>query len=414
MRIAIIGGGAAGFAAAIAAAEQGAKVTVLERNPKPLKKLGVTGNGRGNILNAGDPVYYGDAAFANAVLGRVGLAALRRFFAELGVPLRQEGEGRLYPAALQASVVQDALLLRAKQLGIRVQCLTRIERILPGEGRFTLEGWLINPDKGTALPPETYTLSADRVIVACGGAAAPAHGTDGSAYDLLTNLGHRCTPLAPGLCALKVPKKRIQGLQGQRVRAQLSLTDAWGKDVHRSRGEVLFAQDAVSGIAAMQLARYAAEGMELRLDLRDELNIETNLREWLRSLLALRKGLSVADLFTGAFTKPVARWLLREAGIRDLQMPIAEITPALERRMTDTLTAVRLPVLCTRGFAYAQVTAGGIETAAFDPQTMESRLVPGLYAAGEILNVDGDCGGFNLMFAFAAGSIAGRAAGGNM
>ena len=237
------------------------------------------------------------------------------------------------------------------------------------------------------------------------------HGTDGTAYGLLTSLGHRLTPLSPALCALNVPKKRLQGLKGQRVRAKLRLEDEQGNTVHQVRGEALFADDAVSGIAAMQLSRFAGERMALCLDLRDELNTDQPVLPFVQSLAKMRPGLPAAELLTGAFARPVGRFLLREAGNKDISVPIRSLnTPAL-RAVAQTIEGVRLPVTGTRGFDAAQVTAGGIEAADFSPGTMESRLVPGLYAAGEILNVDGDCGGFNLMFAFASGCIAGFEAG---
>ena len=410
MRIAIIGGGAAGFAAAIAAAECGADVTVLERGGKPLKKLGVTGNGRGNILNSGEPVYYGDAAFANAVLRRCGYPELAAFFSSLGVPLREERAGWIYPASLTASAVQDALLLRAGQLGVTVRCLVRAQSITQEKDSFLIRGKQGFPDGKNPAREEPFSLHAEKVIVACGGAAAPAHGTDGTAYGLLTAFGHRCTSLAPALCALHVQRNRIRGLAGQRVRAQLRLMDAQGETVHRSRGEILFADDAVSGIAAMRLSRFFGEGMELCIDLRDELNMEGDTLPFLQSLAAMRPKLPAAELLTGAFSRPVSRWLLREAGVKDVQTPIATITPNLLRAVANTIENVRLSVLSTRGFETAQVTAGGMETSGFNPETMESRLAPGLFAAGEILDVDGDCGGFNLMFAFASGLIAGRSA----
>ena len=411
MRFAIIGGGAAGLAAAIAAAEQGASVTVLERGKKPLKKLGVAGNGRGNILNSGDPAYYGDTAFALAVLRRFGFPELKTFFARLGVPLREEGGGWVYPASLQASAVQDALLLRAAQLGVEIRCFARVDSVAREQGGFLLCGSQGHRTEANSPPKEEpFTLRADKVLVACGGAAAPAHGTDGSAYGLLTSLGHRRTELFPALCALNVPKQRIQGLAGQRVRAALTLTDAQGNALHRSRGEALFAEDAVSGIAAMQLARFWHEGATLILDLRDELNLEGEILPFVQSLAAMRLGRPVSDLLTGALAWPVARFLLREAGVRDLQTPIAAADSQLLAAVADTIRGVRIPVVGTRGFKFAQVTAGGVETEGFDSATMESRFVPGLFAAGEILNVDGDCGGFNLMFAFASGLAAGTAA----
>ncbi len=410
MHIAVIGGGAAGFAAAIAAAQGGAQVTVLERNAKPLKKLGVTGNGRGNVMNTGEPVYYGDPAFAEAVLGRCGVQELTAFFASLGVPLREEGEHLLYPASLQASAVQSALLLRAGQLNIDVRCLTHVTRIAPEKGGFAVSGMQGSggdPKHNTEAP---FSLHADKVIVACGGAAYPVHGTDGTAYGLLTALGHKSTPIFPALCAPTVPKKRLQGLKGQRVRAKLWLEDAQGNSLHAARGEALFADDAVSGIAAMQLARFAQPGTALCLDLSDELNLQGGVLPFLRSLADARKELPIAELFTGVLSTPVSRMILREAGMKDLSAPISALGMDQLRAIAETIACVRLPVQGTRGFDFAQVTAGGIETENFDPATMESRLVPGLYAAGEILNVDGDCGGFNLMFAFASGLIAGASA----
>ena len=410
VHIAVIGGGAAGFAAAITAAQGGAKVTVLERNNKPLKKLGVTGNGRGNVMNTGEPVYFGDSAFAEAVLGRVGVKELTAFFASLGVPLREEGENLLYPASLQAASVQGALLLRAEQLSIDIRCLTRVTHVAPEKDGFAISGTQGSggdPKQSTEAP---FTMHADKIIVACGGAAYPAHGTDGTAYGLLTELSHGLTPVFPALCALAVPKKQLQGLKGQRVRAKLWLEDAQGKTVRSAGGEALFADDAVSGIAAMQLARFARPGMTLCLDLSDELNLPGGVLPFLKSLVNARAALPAAELLTGAFSTPVSRLILREAGVKDLTVPVSSLGADRLRAVAETVACVRLPVLGTRGFEFAQVTAGGIETADFNPATMESRLVPGLYAAGEILNVDGDCGGFNLMFAFASGLIAGTSA----
>ncbi|MEA4928090.1 MAG: aminoacetone oxidase family FAD-binding enzyme [Candidatus Limiplasma sp.] len=427
MEIAILGGGAAGLAAALAAAEQGAHVTVLERNRKPLKKLGVTGNGRANVLNSGAPAYYGDAAFARAVLGRVGYPALCAFFATLGVPLREETEGRVYPAALQAAVVVEALLLRAAQLHIPFLPLTRATQIERTPQGFVLHAVQAEatddaPRRGkpAELPRQTpFTLRADRVIVAAGGAAAPVHGTDGSAYGLLTGLGHHLTPTRPALCALRVEPRRLTGLTGQRVRAQLTLLAPDGRPLHAAAGEVLFAEDAVSGIAAMQLARFYVPGAALLLDLRpglgltDPANGTNDILEALRRLAQQRADRTLGDLLTGVCTAPITRLLCREAGLRDPALPLANLPEAAIRRLAATITGLSLPVEGTRGFDQAQVTAGGIAPADFDPATMQSRLCPGLYAAGEVLDVDGDCGGYNLMFAFASGLLAGRSAAGD-
>lgn len=419
MTTAIIGGGAAGVAAAIAAAERGQRVLVLERNRKPLKKLGVTGNGRGNLLNSGVPVYYGDTAFARDVLAGMGYPQMKAFFEGLGVPLRQENEGWIYPAALQAAVAVEALLLRAGQLGVTFLTSTRAESLTRENGRFTLCALHTEPAPETIhgkprapAVERRETIHADRVIVTVGGAAAPAHGTDGTGYALLTAFGHRLSPLKPALCALLTDPRRIAGLAGQRARASLTLISPAGRTMKRTEGEVLFGDDAISGIAAMQLARFTEPGATLSMDLRPVLALSdaghVEMIAFLSRLAGLRMDRALADLFTGAFAYPLARLILRESGVGEPGEPIVSLNAARLDRLAETIADLRLPIAGTRGFEQAQVTAGGIVTEDFDPATLQSRLCPGLYAAGEVLDVDGDCGGFNLMFAFASGLLAGR------
>ena len=418
MTTAIIGGGAAGVAAAIAATECGQHVLVLERNRKPLKKLGVTGNGRGNLLNSGVPVYYGDAAFARDVLAGMGYPQLKAFFEGLGVPLRQENEGWIYPAALQAAVAVEALLLRAGQLGVTFLTNTRAESLTWENDGFIIHALHTEPASETRGKTRTpaverrETIRADRVIVTVGGAAAPAHGTDGTGYTLLTAFGHRLSPLKPALCALLTDPRRIAGLAGQRTRVTLTLVSPAGRTLKHTEGEVLFGDDAISGIAAMQLARFAEPGATLSIDMRPALALSgaehSEMVAFLSRLAALRSDRTLGDLFTGAFAYPLARLILRESGVGEPGAPIATLNAARMDRLAETIAALRLPIAGTRGFEQAQVTAGGIVTEDFDPATLQSRLCPGLYAAGEVLDVDGDCGGFNLMFAFASGLLAGR------
>lgn len=418
-RTLVIGGGVAGMAAAIAAAEKGDSVTVLERGSKILKKLGVTGNGRGNLLNSGAPQYFGDAVFAEAVLKQVPYQKLAAFWGDLGVPLREEGEGRVYPAALHASVAVDALRLRAAQLGVQVALLTRARHIgISQDGGFVVEAAqsvLSEQGKGKK-PVETNLIprkfNADRVIVTVGGAAAPAHGTDGTAYGLLTDFGHALVPVKPALCALMTEKRPLRGLFGQRVRAALRLCDRDGRMLRESAGEALFAEDGVSGIAAMQLARFVQRGCILHMDLRPTLNMEgvekKELIQYFRSLAEKRRELPTIELCTGLMTPQLSRALLMAAGITQGEAVIASLKPGQLEALADTVMDFTLDVEGVRGFDSAQVTAGGIPPHEFDPETMESRLQKGLYAAGEVLDVDGDCGGFNLMFAVAGGLLAGR------
>lgn len=443
MRTLVIGCGAAGAAAAIAAAERGDRVTVLERNRKPLKKLGVTGNGRGNLLNASGAEgygerYFGDSSFALRVLETMPLASLRAFWEGLGVPLTEEGEGRVYPAAYLASVAADAMLYRLGALNVEIVPCTRAASLRKASGGFIVEATQsvyadarLKPGgklkQGELLNEQRRVLEADRVIVAAGGMAAPAHGTDGSAYALLTGLGHTLVPPRPALCAVLTEPAPIRGLSGQRARGALSLYAKSGAFLRRSRGEILFADDGLSGIAAMQLARFVGEGCAVRLDLcetvfgdaakagaqdaahgrtaQDALSSAAHLLE---ERVRRFEGRALRELFTGAVTPALSSALLRAAGLQNAERSAGSLTRVEQAALADAIAAFPLPVLGTRGFEQAQVTTGGLSTNEFDPSTLQSKLVKGLYAAGEMLNVDGDCGGFNLMFAVASGLCAGR------
>lgn len=421
----IIGCGATGAAAAIAAAEAGQSVTVLDRNRKPLKKLGVTGNGRANLLNRGEPRYYGDADFARAVLNAIPCEAVAGFWKSVGVTLTEEEEGRVYPAAYMASVAVDALLLRMEELGVTIVPNTTASdlTVLPGQAGkpcFRLEAKeAVYGDerlktngkvkKGELLTENSRVYEARRVIVAAGGKAAAAHGTDGGAYRLLTGLGHRMRPLRPALCPLVTENAPLKGLSGQRVRARLTLAGAEGE--HSAQGEVLFADDGVSGIAAMQLARFAAEGSALWLDMREAVfgDPDVDTGSALDKRIGALAQRPVTRLLTGAVTPRLNDALLRAAGLDRCRQTAGELNTRQREALARAIDHFSLTVLGTRGFDAAQVTAGGVSPDEFHRATMESRLVHGLYAAGEILDVDGDCGGFNLMFAVASGLLAGRA-----
>ena len=404
MHVVIIGGGAAGMAAAIAAAKRGRRVTVLERGRKALKKLGVTGNGRGNLLNRGKAQYFGDADFAKAVLQNMPYENIAAFLEEAGIPLVHEAEGRMYPSSYLAASAVDALKWQAEQLHVETVVNTRAVRIQKTQKGFcvhavrtlfapdtTLKSGRVKP--GEAIGEEEARYACDRVIVAVGGAAAPIHGTDGTSYGLLTELGHTMTALHPALSALTTNQKAVEGLSGQRVRAKLTLCAPDGTQLHASEGEALFADDGVSGIAAMQLSRFAYEGCMLHMDLRPAITgaEDTDVSAWLARRMQAR---DKRTLLTGASSPALANALWRRAGhsTEKLAQVIADFT---------------VPVTGVRGFESAQVTAGGIRTAEFDRATLESRLVPGVYAGGELLDVDGACGGFNLMFSFACGLLAG-------
>lgn len=422
MQVVVIGGGAAGVCAAIAAARGGACVTILERNAKLLKKLSVTGNGRGNLMNLGAPVYYGDASFADAVFSRASANDVRAFLEGAGVTLTADAEGRVYPAALMASVVSDALTQQLKQLKVSVRLdsrVTAIERRADGGlclscAQAVREAQKIKKNgkvkTGAVVEEKPYQVNADRVILAVGGSAAPIHGTDGSAYSLATSLGHKLIPPRPALCALTTDPKPIEGLAGQRVRARLTLAAQNGTALHQSEGEALFTEDGVSGIAAMQLARFIEYGCMLVMDMRQAMigDADADARAWLENRAGACGALAMDALFCGAAVPSLGQALLNYARVACAGRTVSALTDSEKNALAGAITGFSLTVTGTRGFEHAQVTAGGLSTVQFDPQTLASSVVPGLYAAGEALNVDGDCGGYNLMFAFASGLLAGR------
>lgn len=398
--VVIIGAGASGLAAAIAASRvRPHSVLLLEKEDRVGRKLLATGNGRCNLLNmdAGIAYYHGDGAYlAASLLAEMPPDFLRQWFAEIGLTCREEAEGRVYPFSGQAASVLDALRAACARLGVETRTQANVRSIEPDGG-----GFLLHMQEGTSI-------RAGRVIVAGGGKASPNMGSDGSAYGFLKALGHTLTATTPAIAPLKVSSEAVRGLKGVRTPATLTLMDETGRQVRTETGEVLFADDGVSGIAAMQLARHVhillAAGVKPVLSV--SLMPEKMAQEEMEKRLSLYKGDVMENLFIGLLHKRIGIALLRAAGLS----PQVAIKGDLVTRVLPLLSDWRMPILGTMPLAQAQVTAGGIETGAFDPQTLESYLVPGLYACGEVLDVDGDCGGYNLMWAWASGIRAGASA----
>ena len=370
----IVGGGAGGLCAAIAAAEAGARVTILEKANRVGKKILKTGNGRCNLSNRNvAPDRYNRPDFVSGVLAETGCEELLAFFASLGLWTVTDAEGRVYPLSDTAASVLDVLRLHCAALGVTERCSEEAAAISPGKkGGFAV------------TTREGKTLRADRLIVSAGGGTA-----------LLKPLGHRYVPFSPVLCPLKTDSEPIRGLSGLRVRCRASLLRG-GSLVTALSGEILFRDFGVSGILSLDLSRFAAVGDTLSLDLLPSLP-EAELISRLEGQAALRG--NDGELFTGIFHRRLGEAILRRAGRRD--------PGALARVIKD----YRLTVLGSGDVQNAQVTRGGADVSGFDPLTLESRLVPGLYCVGEALDIDGACGGFNLHWAFASGLAAGRSAG---
>lgn len=370
--VAVIGGGAGGLCAAIAAGRAGADVVIFEQANRVGKKLLKTGNGRCNLSNMEvTPDDYNHPDFVEPTLREYFCEELLDFFGSLGLWTVTDEEGRVYPRSDTAASVLDVLRLECEEMEVGERCSMEITGIAPQGHGFYL----------TARTGETFFV--DRVIVATGGGTS-----------LLRPLGHKMVPFSPILCPLKTDAESIRGLTGLRCTCRAELIRR-GKSVYAEDGEILFRDFGVSGILALNLSRYALPGDTLSLDLLPELSFD-DLKTRLQQQ-RMRRGFD-ADLFTGIFHRRLGEAIARRAKSDD---------PAeLARIIKD----YRLSVLGPGDTQHAQVTRGGADIAEFDPETMESRRVPGLYAVGEALDIDGACGGYNLHWAFASGLRAGRSA----
>ena len=402
--IAIVGGGAAGLAAATGALKRAGalKVVILERLDRVGKKLLATGNGRCNLTNtqASPENYHGGVEFMAHAMRAYPPRAVIAFFQSLGVEPLYEPGGRVYPFSEQAGSVLDALRLSAGELGAQTLTGFHVSRVKKQRDGFSLEA------------KDGRSVRARRVLIASGGLTAPNLGGDGSGYALLASLGHSIVPCLPALVQLKTPPEPIRALKGIRYTGGIS---AWvqGRLARAEQGDVLFTEYGLSGTAVMQLSRAAScalskkQAVEVRLQI-----LPGKAAQVAERLSARREALAarpLEDFLTGWVNKRLGQTLLKQAGCGPLSTPGGALSDAQIERLAALLTGWTLPVTGTQGFSSAQATAGGADTREFDPDTMGSRICPGLYAAGEVLDVDGDCGGFNLQWAWASALTAARA-----
>lgn len=388
--------------AAISAARLGAQVTILERNPRVGKKILATGNGRCNYtnINAGIDCYDGEnSKFAYSALATFSPETTIEFFEELGISHKVEDLGKVYPMSDQASSILDVFLYELKQSSINVITDAYVDRLVVGNSSFT-----INLQDGRSF-------QADRVVVATGGKAMPSSGSDGNGFQLAKSLGHNIIDIFPALVQLMLEGSFFNQINGVKLvgGAQIIHNE---KTVASDRGDILFANYGVSGPPVLQISRRAGqllnEGKEpvLKLSI-----IDTMDRDELENLLARRFGMSPnkTALFSlvGLINKRLIPVVLRQAGIKNLNAPASSLSKLERARIADILTDWRFKVTGTRGWPSAQVTAGGVNTREINQSTMESRLVEGLYFAGEIIDIDGLCGGFNLQWAWSSAYVAG-------
>ncbi len=394
-RVIVIGGGAAGMAAAITAARNGHKVTVLERQSRVGRKLMATGNGRCNLTNrnAAPARYHGDPDLFGATLEKFSTEMTLDFFAELGLMTVTEDSGRVYPMSNMAGSVLDVLRFGMEREGVTVltgQAVTELRK--NGAGFFATT--------------ETDKFTADKVILAAGGCAGGKVGGVMDGYKLAMALGHHRTQLYPSLVQLKTDPTYPRALKG--VKAECAITIRRKETaVACGGGEVLFTEYGVSGPAIFDLSRAVAtggEGMTCELDFFPDYG-EEKLFAWLRDRREAMAAHEAGSLLTGSVHSRLGQMVVKSAGFTNQE--ISTLTDKDLRAILHRMKRFALPITGVCGFDQAQVTAGGLRTDEFHRDTLESKLVDGLYACGEVLDVDGDCGGYNLQWAWSSGFLAG-------
>jgi len=402
MVIGIIGAGASGMAAALAAAEnENVQVILMERQARVGRKLSATGNGRCNLTNlhANAGGYHGEnASFADAALSSFDVSATLDWFRSLGLYTVAEESGRVYPYSDQANSVVDVLRFALEKPNIQLLTGFEVTKV-----KHTGEGFRVDSAEETVF--------CDKLIIACGGLAGTKLGGSMAGYKLLRSFGHKCTRLRPTLVQLKSAWNGCASLKGVRTNCRVQIFHN-GLLHSESCGELQFTEYGLSGPVIFETSRDACQGAgewTCRLDFLPDMAGETLKAELIRRKTT---GLKAEDLLTGILHNRLGRVIVQSTGISGY-VPIAQLEEAELEMVCAAVKGFEVALTEPLGMVSAQVTAGGIFTSEFDATTMESRLVPGLYACGEVLDIDGDCGGYNLQWAWSSGRMAGTHAGGN-
>lgn len=403
-KIAVIGGGSSGLMAAIVAAQEGAQVCIFEHKDRVGKKLLSTGNGRCNFTNMNqEPIHYHseNVLFPWEIIKKFSAQQTVAFFLKLGIYSKNRN-GYLYPQSDQASAVLDVLRMEVKRLGIQIKTDAKCKDIRPVAGGFVID-------------TEAGEFSAGKVILASGSKAAPVSGSDGSGYLLAQKLGHRTIPVLPSLVQLRCKENFYKGIAGVRTDGRVSLY-VDGQCQAKDQGEIQLTNYGISGIPVFQVSRYASIGLYENRQVTAVLNFMPDFTEeqflaFLRNRIETRPQKTAEEFLTGLFHKKMSDLWIKLAHL-ERNRTMGDYTEEEIRRLAHLIQNFRTEIIGTNSFEQAQVCRGGLDTQEVCPDTLESLLVPGLYFAGEILDVDGICGGYNLQWAWSSGYTAGKEAAG--
>ena len=396
---AVVGGCAAGMAAAINAKRLNPKlnIVIIEKLPRLGKKILATGNGRCNLTNVGAAASdYKNSDFVAEVFEKYPPEMVVGFFESMGLLTYTDSEGRVYPRSNMAASVLDVLRCEVDGLGIEVICDTPVTQIKKQNGGFEING----------------EFFCKKLIIATGGKASPSQGSDGSGYALAKQLGHTVTRLYPSLVPLTV-RENVKPLKGVRAR-NVELTLKTDRVLKKTRGELLFTDNGISGIAAMELASMVEKMLDsvkcktfTSVDFVPEMSI-TELVDYLLKVKGIKGYCTIDMLFSGILPKAIGIEICKVNSLYKQDKKISQLNRRDLVSLAQKAKNFELEIIGTKGFANAQVTSGGVCVEEINPETMESSVCKGLFFAGEIVDVDAPCGGYNLQWAFSSGLVAGE------
>ncbi|MBR4858294.1 MAG: NAD(P)/FAD-dependent oxidoreductase [Clostridia bacterium] len=398
--LAVVGGCSAGLAAAINAKRLNPSldIAVIEKLPRTGKKLLATGNGKCNITNlyALDHGYV-NKGFASFAINTYNPNKIVEFFASMGLLTYSDSCGRVYPESNMAASVVDALRFELDKLNINTVCDTPVTDIKKSDGGFIING----------------NIFCKKLVLAAGGKSSAPQGSDGSGFELAKKLGHTVTETVPALVPLNSKPEITKPMKGMRVRNAV-LTLKGEKNLAKTQGEILFTEYGLSGIAAMELAAPAQKYINsvkynpfTMIDFLPDMSYN-ELLDYLKNLNKIKGFCGIDNLLTGILPKAVGIAVCKACNLYSAERLISELNDKDLRRVAEKIKNFSLEITGTRGFLNAQVTSGGIKTEEINEKTMESKICKNLYLAGEIIDVDGGCGGFNLQWAWASGMLAGE------
>ena len=398
--VCIIGGGASGLIAAISAkrTRPNSNILIIEKNDRVGKKLINTGNGRCNITNtdiSADRYYSSNESFFEYFSG-FSLNDTKVFFESIGVLLKEEENGKIYPYSLQASSVLDALRYECERLLVEIHCSERVEKFEKVGNDFKISTNL-----------SSYMSSA--VIIAAGGAASDKLGGCRDGYNFLKQYSHSCTALYPCITAVKTELAQIKALKG--IKSDVNLTLKVGKNKKSEFGEILFTEYGLSGPPVLQLSQMlggSSNDAQFIIDFMPEYDFENIVLLVKNRIFSVYED-KLENLFVGMLNKRIGQTVIKSAGFQ-LSDSASKLNEKEIRAIVSKIKKFQLEVTGVRGFEYAQVTGGGIDISKFNNETMQSELCKGLYSCGEVLDITGDCGGFNLQWAWTSGYKAGLSA----